>query len=235
MGLAPAGSNPQECTQHNANVDALFSSGAGGAAFGASAGSGGLPLDAGGVGGKSWGDGSLEPLRGGCRGGTSLNGGTGGRGGGAIQLSVAGRLLIADSGSITASGGGGRGGPSRLHGGGGGGSGGAVLLEAGVLIQLGFVTANGGGGGEGSDAVTGAPGADGALESLDPAPGGSTSSGGAGGVGGAGASKGGTNGLSTSLSGGGGGGSVGRIRLRAMDAAGSQTTIERLSGQLRLE
>ncbi len=232
MGLAPAGSDPAECASPNAHLDGHSPWGGGGAGYGASAGAGGSTMDAGGLGGASWGDGSLEPLRGGCRGGNGSGPQTGGLGGGALQLSVGGQLLIADSGVVTASGGGGRGGP-LVCGGGGGGSGGAILLEADVLFQWGFVTTNGGGGSEGSDFDGGAPGDDGAMASALPAAGGASDAGGTGGPGGAGASLGGAAGHSTSLSGGGGGGAVGRIRFKVTNSTVSKTTTERVSGQLR--
>lgn len=239
-GHAPAGSGPPECTQAHAEVDAARGWGGGGGAYGAQAGTGGAP-DGGTPGGGAWGmTGLLEPLRGGCPGGTSADGGSGGLGGGALQLSVGGHLLVADGGILSASGGGGQGGPLfsfSPRGGGGGGSGGAILLEASVLTQVGFVTANGGGGGEGSDgALAGANGTNGALDASSAAPGGASvlPAGGAGGIGGARLSKGGGAGSRSLLllSGGGGGGSVGRIRLRAHQATLDDT---RLSGQLRIE
>lgn len=234
IGSAPAGSNPPECLEHHLGVNALESEGGGGAAYGAAAGLGGGADGGSGRGGDAWGAGGLlEPLRGGCTGGTSPDGGLGGLGGGALQLSVGGHLVITETGVITASGGGGGGASAPRRGGGGGGSGGAVLLEASALTQLGFVTTNGGGGGEGSD--LGAPasaGLDGALTAVSAATGGASLAGGAGGSGGAALGKGGSDGANTSLSGGGGGGSVGRIRLRApvMNLA-----TERLSGQLRVD
>lgn len=234
MGLMPAGSNPPECLEHHLGVNALERAGGGGAAYGAAAGPGGSADGGGGRGGESWGAGGLlEPLRGGCTGGTSPDGGHGGFGGGALQLSAGGHLVITETGVVTASGGGGGGASAPGRGGGGGGSGGAVLLEASALTQLGFVTTNGGGGGEGSDlGAAAAAGLDGSLTSVSAAAGGASLAGGTGGSGGAAISKGGGDGGSTSLSGGGGGGSVGRIRLRAPVMT---RATERLSGQLRAD
>ncbi len=200
--------------------------GGGGAAFGGPAGAGG-PSSVGGDAGVPFGNVTLVPLFGGCRGGaggnaSSTNLGTGGPGGGALQISAAGVIRL--EGNVTANGSGGTGGllDARV-GGGGGGSGGAVLLEAQSLSSSsnGDVIANGGGAGEGSGtSASGARGANGRTH-VEPAAGGS--SGACGGAGGRGASRDATagNGVAaecgTNLPGGGGGGGMGRIRINAFD------------------
>ncbi|MBI5537665.1 MAG: hypothetical protein HY898_33385 [Deltaproteobacteria bacterium] len=112
---------------------------------------------------------SLVPLRAGCAGGKGADGqskddatkfiapgGAGGYGGGAVQISASGAVVI--TGAITAGGAGG--GPGSLAAaentaqlapscGGGGGSGGAILLEGKGVITNSKVFANGGGGGGG--------------------------------------------------------------------------------------
>jgi hypothetical protein len=107
-----------------------------------------------------------DVLRGGCPGGSgnqdsllTVGLAAPGAGGGAIQLSVAGRLDV--NGAIIADGSGGAGGSSgNRGGGGGGGSGGMVYLETSTLdgfISLANVV--GGGGGGGADSTTsGSPG-----------------------------------------------------------------------------
>jgi hypothetical protein len=86
--------------------------------------------------GKTYGNASLSPLRGGSQ-GTS---GSGGAGGGALQIVAGISIVVGTSGSISA-GGGGSGGTQ------GGGSGGAILLEAPSVTIRGGVAANGGAGG----------------------------------------------------------------------------------------
>jgi len=218
-------------------------SGGGGGGYGLPGGRGGDLIGgvAGGVAGPAVGNASLVPLRGGCPGGaggrpndTLATGGAGGQGGGAVQLSASGTLVIL--GTVTASGAGGQGGREDQtatssqggNGGGGGGSGGAVLLE-GQDVRIGpavSLTANGGGGGEGGDgvAVTGTdgnPGADGpATASAGGAGGtGAVICAGSGGDGGSAASSAGNGGDVTyatgGCAGGGGGGAAGRIRVNA--------------------
>ncbi len=200
--------------------------GGGGGGFGTAGGLGAKDPDgaAGGLGGAMTGSPQLAPLRGGCAGGVgNVSYGQislGGAGGGALQLSVAGTLIV--RGTIAAAGGGGRGGDDYGDGGGGGGSGGALLLEAG-RIELpagGWLSVNGGGGGEGHAwwvTANGAPGPDGAHRSSEGADGGGSY--GPGGVGAAGDSPA-TNAGTTNTfgaGGGGGGGGAGRIVLHSAD------------------
>lgn len=206
--------------------------GGGGAAYGTMGGDGGPGRTANVGGERGYPDGGREliPLRGGCNGGNggSFDGGAialGGAGGGAIQLSAAGTLVV--DGGIWAAGGGGAGGVHPDGGGGaGGGSGGAILLEANILsiTSNASLTANGGGGGEGADqGAAGAQGSDGPLTSTGSASGGSmgTGNGGSGGWGGSrsfpptGGVRGNGNPAGAA---GGGGGSVGRIRVNAAAA-----------------
>jgi hypothetical protein len=173
------------------------------------------------------GDDDLTPLRGGCRGGnggrSAQRAGVGGRGGGALQLSVGGALTIEWGGTVSAQGEGGRGGLGlQRTGGGGGGSGGALFLEAARLtLSAGAaVVANGGAGGEGSGFTTGADGP-GGQRSTQRALSFSLSCGGNGGNGGARAgspSSAHEPECGSDFAGGGGGGSAGRIRLNAHDA-----------------
>jgi hypothetical protein len=211
-------------------------SGGGGGAFGSTGGPGGMGDGAGsgnfvngGDAGTANGGASLVPLRGGCAGGAGgPQGDLGGYGGGALQVSVAGRFVINGS-LVGAPGGGGFGGDSHdtttpKGGGGGGGSGGAVLLEA---LHLRFansaLTANGGGGGGGdgdhNGGQLGAPGAFGYLGSGFSVGGAAGGNGGNGGNGASTAAPAGPGGNATSdnAAGGGGGGGFGRIRIFVPD------------------
>ncbi len=182
---------------------------------------------------------TLEPLRGGCNGGSGgqehntamADPGVGGGGGGAIQLSVRDALVLEGSARVQASGGGGGGangisngsGTHEGAGGGGGGSGGAIFLEGKTIAITPTVTvcANGGGGGGGSHNTNdGGAGADGPC-AIDDAAGGTSDSTGVGGLGGtlgvnprSGGAGGGAD-----AGGGGGGGGAGRIRIRVANGA----------------
>ena len=182
--------------------------------------------------------GGFSPLVGGCQGGTGggfagTTPGPGGRGGGALQISVAGTLTLASAVSVSGAGGGG--GDSTINntaaGGGGGGSGGMLVLEARNLVveNSAKVTANGGSGGEGSDEqgssrLPGIAGVDGSRQTAIPVAGGDggAANGGAGGAGAAGETGPGNglagtgSGVGTRGAGGGGGGAVGRILLRGV-------------------
>jgi hypothetical protein len=150
--------------------------------------------------------------------------GRGGVGGGAIQISAIGKILVATTGSVDVGGGGGAGGckdngaNDDYRGGGGGGAGGLVVLEsvAGIQIDLGAeLAAAGGGGGEGGGGnQMGQDGQAGPYPSF-PASGGNAVGGGSGGSGGTGAGTTTTapgSGLSGSTAGG-GGGAAGRVFL----------------------
>ena len=129
--------------------------GAGGAGFGTAGGTGGsairsgASLASGGASGNIAGVVTLEPLRGGCRGGNVLSpqdpfwATTGGGAGGALQISSRTRITATSSGIIDAGGGGAD--PGKA--GAGGGAGGAMLLEAPQISINGTLAANGGGGG----------------------------------------------------------------------------------------
>ncbi len=181
----------------------------------------------------------LQPLRGGCRGGSGgqehdsamADPGVGGGGGGAIQLTVRDALVLSATARVEASGGGGGGangisngaGTHEGAGGGGGGSGGAIFLEGHTIMIASTVTvcANGGGGGGGSHNTSdGGPGADGPC-AIDDAAGGTSNSTGVGGLGstlGVNPTPGGA-GAGADAGGGGGGGGAGRIRIRAASGA----------------
>ncbi|MBI3186108.1 MAG: hypothetical protein HYZ28_28560 [Myxococcales bacterium] len=235
-GSAPRGLGPKpHCalgTGGNGSYGNTTSGGGGGGAFGSDGAPGGAALGAGplsyGVAGQQNGNLLLVPLRGGCAGG---NGGPaeradkGGFGGGALQVSVAGTLLV--TGRVAAPGEGGEGGTignDTGGGAGGGGSGGGVLLEASRLfiVSGAVVSANGGSGGEGDPdpggGTSGNSGNPGRVDDAQAAPGGR--GGGLGGDGGDGgtllfAPTAGSSGPAggNEPGGGGGGGSVGRIQL----------------------
>ncbi len=216
--------------------------GGGGGGFGTSGGTGGIASTSGTAtpAGAVSAEIDLTPLRGGCAGGRGGSGfansvrASGGAGGGAVQLAVAGALHV--RGRISAAGGGGRkasppntGSSDGSNGGGGGGSGGAILIEAAVLsfAAEAWLAANGGGGGAGLAASVSVdsskPGDEGHGDDV-PAAGGQGGSitpglipaGGSGGAGAAGpisASNGANapSGLAGRGGGGGGGGGAGRI------------------------
>ncbi|GMU59218.1 MAG: hypothetical protein AMXMBFR34_09810 [Myxococcaceae bacterium] len=215
--------------------------GSGGGAFGTAGGAGGSGDGTmGGVGGVPQGTPQLVPLQGGCPGGqggaADVSPAPGGRGGGALQLTVGGTLSV--TGLITAYGAGGAGGmydAVDTGGGGGGGSGGGLLLEANVFTMgtAGTLTANGGGGGQGAAEASGtgtAPsGANGSPVAAGPAPGGASSACGGNGGSGAAGSTAAQSGLNESCSsggsGGGGGGGVGRIFIRAASSCTVPPTV----------
>jgi hypothetical protein len=221
----PGGSAPQcgPATGGNGGVSNNRGGGGGGGGFGTPGANGGQGNNNGGTigaAGTARGGVDLAPLRGGCsggRGGGATGFGVGGAGGGAVQFSVASRLLV--SGIVSVSGGGGREGASNSSGGGGGGSGGGLLLEAASMsiANTARLTANGGGGGEGDQNDVGDFGDNGALATATVAAGGSGNGGGNGGNGGAGGTAP-TTGTDDNNGGGGGGGAVGRIRLNGFGA-----------------
>ncbi|HEU0037289.1 MAG TPA: hypothetical protein VFQ53_42050 [Kofleriaceae bacterium] len=111
----------------NSQDQATIRTGSGGGGHATAGGHGGSvdPLLLGGAGGAASGSPSLEPLRGGCSAGDSLDGG-----GGAVQLSSRVAITVRDSAVINANGQIGIAfaqGPSELF---GGGAGGGILLEA---------------------------------------------------------------------------------------------------------
>jgi hypothetical protein len=198
-----------------------------GAATAASGGAGGSFIGKGGSGGVASVSGTVagvaaEPdtarptkLRGGCNGGVGANangaqGGTAGRGGGAIYL-VAGNRITINNAAINASGS--LGGPAGQNAGGGGaGSGGMIVLFAPVISgENGTLVANGGGGGGGGGGNMAGVGGG---EPVPTAPGNVARGGPGGGGGGTGgdgfaggtAAKTGLNGSPTTACGGGGGG-----------------------------
>lgn len=144
---------------------ATSATGGGGAGFCGKGGAGSHGV----AGGSTYGTAELIPLLGGSSGGTSTfdwggwtssnNPNWVGRGGGAIQISAGGRLVIGDTGMLSM---GGRAGRS----GSGGGSGGAILLEAPNVEVRGVLAANGGPGSgaartqDASTTYTPAPGSD---------------------------------------------------------------------------
>jgi hypothetical protein len=167
-----------------------------------------------GAGGIIVGDGRLVPLTMGCAGGRGGGGTDPGRGGGSIQISARGPLIV--SGRIDVGGGGG-GNAGGIAAGSGGGAGGGILLEAQTLdINNAQLCANGGGGGAGG-APTSSTLAQPGTCSLTAARGGGS---GASRVGGGGATGQipATQGQGSDLSGGagGGGGGPGWIRLNGV-------------------
>lgn len=216
LGGVTVEAGAQPCTgDGHGGTPASGNGGAGGGGFGTTGGSGGAGAAAGAPGGGAAGDQELRPLRGGCPGG--VGGDSGHReaaGGGALQVSATGDVIV--SGSIAAPGRGGRGG-SLYAGGNGAGSGGAVLLEGlqVVLVGVGAVTANGGGGGKGGTLLSGDDGPPGEKTTDSPAPGatGGNLAGGAGGNGAAGTTGATNGGPGVVAAGGGGGGGAGRVRI----------------------
>lgn len=201
----PGPGGDQACTDSSGGAGggnvSTGASGGGGGGFGTNGAPGGSGDGMGGPGlaGVARGTEDLRPLVGGCSGGTggACPTSPGGAGGGAIQFSAAGALVLSAEALLRISGGNGANGCGQEGGGGGGGTGGAVLLEgATVEIQLGArITAHGGKGGNGAPVNMGGPG-------------------GAGGTGAAAAQAG-----SNSLNGaGGGGGGVGRIRINGLSS-----------------
>ena len=173
--------------------------------------------------------------------------GTGGFGGGALQISAVGKITISSTGVIDAGGGAGLGGckeglpDDHLTGGGGGGAGGLVVLESTTAIDLqlgGEIAAGGGGGGEGGSTLDhGADGESGLSQSASiSAMGGTGNGGGAGGNGGYGtvgtanSPFGGFGGV-VGTGGGGGGGSVGHLFLGSR--APSTPTVNGKVGAMR--
>ena len=154
--------------------------------------------------GMPYGNASLVPLWGGSAGGGANTGGAdlaNGNGGGALQISAAGNIIVHGGAVINANGSGGV--SQGNEQGEGAGSGGSILLEAPTIQIDGLLEANGG---QGSDEKE--DGAD------PPADGGVASKAGCiGGNGGAGAQKDGSNGGLVDGGFGGGGGGVGWIRL----------------------
>lgn len=179
------------------------------------------------------------PLRGGCSGaGNVLNPDAGGWGGGGLQISARGALIV-DGGVITASGAGGLGGmglgSGNCPGGGGGGSGGLLVLEAKSLVLTNAaLTTNGGAGGQGGSSTTdGGTGSNGSLTTGVEAQGVTLAGqGGAGGNGAAGSTTNGSNGATGggSAGGGAGGGAVGQIHLRTDSCTKVNTVV---SGNLK--
>jgi len=206
LGELLAESGASGCTDGGAGGPVSGLKGGGGGGFGTEGGSGG---NQGGAAGGINGEQKLVPLRGGCPGGSGI------RGGGALQLSAAGNLTI--TGTVAAAGRGGPGGQNVNGAGRGGGSGGAILLE-GLFVLVGpaaAVTANGGAGGEGADlAFDGRDGASGLLRSEEAAGGGTSLNAGGRGGNGAGVKTAATNGSASLFNAGGGGGAgVGRVRI----------------------
>ncbi len=199
--------------------------GGGGGGFGTDGARGGDADDSGGGDGASAnGTPELVPLLTGCAGGDGQA--RGGRGGGALEISASGSILV--RGHVDAFGEGGRGGERRAAGG-GGGSGGALLLEADVVTIEGGLYANGAGGGQAGgedDDDDGEDGDDGAA-AVSVANGGSAGPGASGGDGATGLvdaqvgedGRSGAGGSGGDRPGGGGGGGVGRIRINARRCA----------------
>jgi len=242
IGLSTAGPGADDagaCT-FGIGADGMASMGTGG---GGGAGGGGFG-DSGGFGGDGNGGGhgmhgaqgsatsntTLVPLRGGCPGGhggaavgpPSGPGGRAGNGGGALEVTAQGVILV--SGTLKAAGSGGGAPPYPIvlvnGGGGAGGSGGAILLDGDTVhVEApGALCANGGGAGEGGQGGAQSDfGKDGTCSATVAASGGMINGdGGNGGNGGRIFTTAGQPGSSgfNNAGGGGGGGSVGRIRVR---------------------
>lgn len=188
----------------------------------------------------------IEPLSGGCEGGTVQVGeySFGGGGGGGLQITSRTAITISGSGVIDASGGGAA---HRQQPGGfpiagaGGGGGGNVLLEAPQVILDGpaVVVSTKGGGGAGASTSTSSSGSDGGYD-ASPAPGGTSPSQSHGGRGGTGADVP-FAGQSAGCSGceaGGGGGAAGMTMFRNLAGAiapqnGAVVRSKSMSAQIR--
>lgn len=216
MGNGP-GADYANCG-NGVGLDGTNGGGGGGGGFGGNGGAGGNHgPDKGGMGGKK---GAPTMLRGGCAGGNGSLAGKVGHGGGAVMLYAASTIAI--KGALDASGSGAdSAGSTKEYGGSGGGSGGMIVLEAPMINNTGFVTANGGGGASGasSGGVPSVAGSDPSATSTGAASGGKPTSqnGGFGGDGGATTKPDGTDGQDgqpfNTMNGGagGGGGGVGAI------------------------
>lgn len=176
-GATPGAGGDLSCegsTGGNGSGNNFFGGGGGGGGgFGTPGGVGGEGDGARpGAGGAAHGGESLVPLLAGCAGGPGGGCSARAAGGGAVQLSVAGRISV--SGVIRVNGAAGARGCGSEGGGSGGGSGGAILLEARAIDAAPLaLEANGGAGGDssgaggdGSTAATLAGGA-GEEDSLD--------------------------------------------------------------------
>ena len=216
-------------------------SGAGGGSHQFSGGTGGLGDDGdaeGGAPGDTFGDGTLEPLRGGCPGGKGNGGGSskGGSGGGAVLLAASRTLLTTDFASppgLISAGGGGVLAADEERGAGGGGSGGALLLFGDVVELNGWLSVKGGGGGGGGGDIDIGPASENGSGDPDiAAPGGSDPAvSGWGGNGGASPDPTGQGGSDAQVdkdAGGGGGGGSGYIRVigqMCSEAVDSSTSV----------
>ncbi len=219
-----AGHNPTQCNNNGINGGngggGQGGGGGAGGSFGTAGGNGGQAMG-GGASGNSNGPQTPATLRGGCLGGiggngnNTNNGGTPGWGGGAVWVVAYGKIAVADTGKIDASGERGYHGATNGGAGSGGGSGGMILLDGHplTLSALANVISNGGGAGGGADSGGGAghDGSDGndpdATMPLTAAPGGNGN--GNGQRGGSGASQGNAAQPGLSANGGGGGGGGG--------------------------
>lgn len=168
---------------------------------------------------------AVEPLRGGCEGGTATGVsayGDGGGGGGALQITSRTRIELRTSGVIDASGGGARQPAGSRRAGGGGGAGGNVVLEAPqvILDGPGVVVSTKGGGGAGAGTSPASNGSDGGYDDA-PAPGGTSEFQSHGGRGGTATSNPfpGEFAMGAGYEGGGGGGAVGTTLFRTTAGA----------------
>ncbi|AKU93706.1 hypothetical protein AKJ09_00370 [Labilithrix luteola] len=234
----PGGAVPSSGTGKGADGLASGDSGSGGGGAGhATTGAAGSTrlMSAGGTGGAS--ANAANALVGGAGGGNGggfdknqcKGQGSGGAGGGAIQISAMGAITFGFPASIDVHGGGALGGCSKSKGGGGGGAGGTIVLESVGSITLPSSTSlgatGGGGGAGGGDLLDGYDGDDGKLGPSAVA------------FGGLGSQTGGGNGgnvgnpptIGVSGGGGGGGGAMGRIVLRAR---GNVSNAGNIAGEL---
>jgi hypothetical protein len=131
----PGGSLAANCAGSTGSDASASDTGAGGGGFGTTGGTGKSKSNGnGGAGGGASAGTNLQPLRGGCAGGTGGNGrGAGGGGGGAFEISASGTIQIgtgSNTALLSAAGGGSPATTSNNTGSGGGGSGGGILLVA---------------------------------------------------------------------------------------------------------
>jgi hypothetical protein len=226
-GAIGAAANPASCTPGTLPTDGGANGGGGaGGSNGAIGGTGGNGTNS--TGGQP-GTALALALSGGCKGqdgaiggGDAATVGLAGNGGGAVYVIARTSIEIGAAGVINASGAAGSTGLTQLAGGGGGGAGGLIGLESPLVINNGFLLANGGAGGEGAnDAASGRNGTDQLDTTTAPGTGGTggTVDGGNGGNGGSvvvgdGVGRNG----GTSADGGGAGGGVGFIKVISANA-----------------
>ncbi len=138
----PGGSLAANCSGSTGVNDTMMPWGGGGGGFGTAGGYGSNMTGSGAAGGAASSGTNLQPLRGGCSGGTGGNGaGAAGAGGGAFEISASGTITTGTGGNAATLSAAGGGSPavitSQNVGSGGAGSGGGILLASPVAAAFG--------------------------------------------------------------------------------------------------